>query len=113
PAVFSEKEWRMLERQLRASSYYVLGKAAIEQGLNANGPERDRKLQEAEEFTTKSLQWNPSDPTIPYLLGLIRLARGNRKGAASAFAAAYKQPGPLKDKAEKHLQGIYAQWPSK
>ena len=113
PAIFSEKEWSALEKQLRASSYYVLGKAATEQGLNAQGPERDRKLQEAEEFTGHSLQLNPSDPTTSYLLGLIRLVRGNLKGAASAFAATYQQRGPLREKAEKHLQEIYGHWPSK
>jgi tetratricopeptide (TPR) repeat protein len=113
PAVFSEKEWRTLERQLRASSYYVLGKAATEQGLNAKGPGRGCKLQEAEEFTSRSFQLNPSDPTTPYLLGLIRLVRGNPKGAASAFAATYQRGGPLQEKAEKHLQEIYAHWPSK
>jgi tetratricopeptide (TPR) repeat protein len=113
PAAFSEKEWRVLERQLRATGYYVLGKAAIEEGLSAKGPERDSKLQEAEEFTSKSFRLNPSDSTTAYLLGLIRLSRGNLKGAAGAFAATYQQGGPLKEKAGKHLQEIYAHWPSK
>jgi predicted CXXCH cytochrome family protein len=112
PAVFSQKQWTALEQQLRATSYYVLGKAATVQGLSANGSERDRKLQEAEEFTSKSFRLNPSDSTTSYLLGLIRLARGNLKGAASAFAATYQHDGPLKEKAGKHLQVIYAQWPS-
>jgi tetratricopeptide (TPR) repeat protein len=113
PVIFSEKEWSALEKQLRASSYYVLGKAATEQGLNAQGPERDRKLQEAEGSTRQSFQLNPSDPTTSYLLGLIRLVRGNLKGAASAFAVTYQQRGPLREKAEKHLQEVYEHWPSK
>jgi len=112
PAVFSEKEWRALEKQLRATSYYVLGKAATEQGLSTKGPERDSKLQEAEEFTSRSYRLNPSDSTTTYLLGLIRLSRGNLKGAAGAFAATYQQGGRLKEKARKHLQEIYAHWPS-
>ena len=113
PAIYSEKDWRVLERQLRATSYYVLGKTATEQGLSAKGAERDQKLEEAEEFTSKSLQLNLSDSTTTYLLGLIRLTRGNLKGAASAFAATYLQEGPLKQRAGKHLEAIYAQWPSK
>jgi tetratricopeptide (TPR) repeat protein len=113
PAVFSEKEWGILENQLRATSYYILGKAATEQGLSAKGPERDRKLQEAEEFAGKSFHLNPSNSTTAYLLGLIRLARGNSKGAASAFATTYQQQGPLKEKAGRHLQEMYARWPSK
>jgi len=50
PAVFSEKEWTALEKQLRATSYYILGKAATGEGLDAKGPDRDSKLQEAEDF---------------------------------------------------------------
>jgi predicted CXXCH cytochrome family protein len=113
PAVFSEKEWTALERQLRATSYYILGKAAAGQGLDAKGPDRDSKLQEAEDFASKSFHMNPSDSAAVYLLGLIRLARGNPKGAAIAFAITYQQDGPLKEKAGKHLQAIYARWPSK
>jgi tetratricopeptide (TPR) repeat protein len=113
PAIFSEKEWTALEKRLRATSYYILGKAAIGQGLAAHGLERDRKLLEAEEFTSKSCHLNPSGSATVYLLALIRLARGNLKGAATAFAATYQQEGPLKEKAEKHLQAIYANWPSK
>jgi predicted CXXCH cytochrome family protein len=111
--VFSEKEWRSLEKQLRATSYYILSKAATQQGLSAKGLERDRKLQEAEEFASESFRLNPSDSAAPYLLGLIRLSRGNVRGAAGAFAVAYQLGGPLKEKAEKSLRGIYARWPSK
>jgi predicted CXXCH cytochrome family protein len=113
PSIYSEKEWTALERQLRATSYYILGKATIRQGLDASGPARDRKLQEAEEFTSKSFQLNPSDTAAVYLLGLIRLARGNLEGAAIAFATTWRQEGPLKQKAGEHLQTIYAHWPSK
>jgi len=113
PATFSEKEWSGLQRQLRATSYYVLGKAATEQGLSAKDPLRARKLEEAEGFTRQSYQLNPSDPTTSYLLGLIRLVRGNLKGAASALAATYQQRGPLREKAQKHLQEIYDHWPLK
>ena len=46
-------------------------------------------------------------------MGLIRLTRGNLKGAAGAFAATYRQDGPLKEKAGRYLQAIYADWPAK
>jgi len=113
PAVFSEKEWSAIEQGLRATSYYVLGKVTTEKALMAKGPERDRQLEEAEEFTNKSFQLSPTDSTAAYLLGLIRIARGNQKGAASAFAAAYKGQGTLRDKAGQRLREIYAHWSSK
>lgn len=113
PAAFSDKEWRVLEKEMRATSYYALGKVATNRAMSMQEAERDRKLQEAEEFTSRSFQLNPSNPTTTYLLGLVRLARGNQKGAAGAFALTYRQSGPLKEKAEKRLQAMYARWPSK
>ncbi len=110
PAAFSEKQWTALDRQLRATSYYVLAKAATEEGVS--GADGERKLQEAEDFASKSLRLNPSDSTSTYLLGLIRLARGNQAGAAIAFAAVYRQGGPLKERAKQHLQTMYAHSPS-
>jgi len=110
--VFTEKKWHELENQLRATSYYILGKATTQQGLRAKGPERDRQLQQAEEFAGKSLRLNPSDSAAPYLLGLIRISRGNLKGAAGAFAVAYQLSGPLKEEAKERLREIYVRWPS-
>ncbi len=113
PAIYSEREWKSLARQLRATCNYVLGKAVTVQAVNTVGTERQRKLQVAEEFTEKSLDLNPSEATTAYLLGLIRLARGNAQGAAGAFAIACQQEGPLKAKALQHLQAIYGQGPWK
>ncbi len=110
PAVFSERQWASLDKQLRATSYYILAKAATEEGLN--GADGGKRLQEAEDFASKALRLNPSDPSNTYLLGLIRLARGNQAGADIAFAAAYRQGGPLKERAKQHLQTAYARWPS-
>lgn len=110
PAAFSEKQWESLDKQLRATSYYILAKAATEEDVS--GAEGKRKLQEAEEFASMAVRLNPSDPASTYLLGLIRLARGNQAGAAIAFAAAYRQGGPLKERAKQHLQAAYAHWPS-
>jgi tetratricopeptide (TPR) repeat protein len=113
PAIYSEKEWKSLARQLRATCNYVLGKAVTAEALNTVGPERQRKLQGAEEFAEKSLGLNPSEAATAYLLGLIRLARGNAHGAGEAFAIACQQEGPLRARALQHLQAIYTQWPSK
>lgn len=108
PAIYSEKEWKSLARQLRATCDYVLGKAVTAEALNTVGPERQRKLQGAEKFTESSLGLNPSDATTAYLLGLIRLVRGNAHGAAEAFAIACQQEGPLKARAlpPSHLRAV-------
>lgn len=113
PSVFSAKEWTTLARQLRATSLYILAEAATKEGVKASGGERDNRLKEAEEFADKSWRVDSSDANTAYLLGLIRLARGNQKEAALAFAAACRQDGPLKARAEQRLRAIYAQRPSK
>ena len=113
PSIFSEQEWKTVEVQLRATSYYILGKAAIVEGLSAAGTERASKLKDAEDFIDKSFRLNPSDSTAAYLLGLVRLARGNQQGAASALAKVYRYGGPLKERAGERLRAIYEHWPSK
>ena len=111
PALYSDKDWRTLVSQLRATSYYVLGKAATEQGLRAAGQEREERLRAAEDFTAKALRMNPADSGAAYLLGLIRLSRGNPAGAAGPLALVYERGGTLQPQAQKHLQEIYGQWP--
>jgi len=113
PSTFSGKEWTALARQLRASSLYILARAATAEGLKASGGERDSKLREAEESASKSWGLEPSDSATAYLVGLIRLARGREREAAAALAVTYRQDGPLKGKAEQHLRAIYAHWSSK
>ena len=113
PSVFSAKEWATLAKQLRASSLYVLAEATLSEGLKASGAERDAKLKEAEEFANQSWRLDTTDPNSAYLLALIRLTRGNQKGAAIALAVAYHQDGPLKARAEQRLRVLYAQGLSK
>jgi tetratricopeptide (TPR) repeat protein len=112
PASISEKDWAVFARHLRATSLYLLAEGAAAEGLRASGGARNAKLQEAEEFSTQSWQLDSSDANNAYLLGIIRLARGNPKEAAPAFAVAYRQDGPLKAKAEQRLRAIYAPGPS-
>ena len=111
PSLFSAKEWTTLARQLRATSLDILAEAALKQGVKTSGGEQAAKLEEAEEFANKSWRVDSSDATTAYLLGLIRLARGNQKEAALAFAVSYRQGGPLKVRAEQRLRAIYAQGP--
>ena len=112
PSVFSKQEWTILSRQLRATSLYILAEAALKEGVKSTGAEQVAKLKEAEDFADKSRRVDPSDANTAYLLGLTRLARGNQKEASLAFAAASRQDGPLKARAEQRLRALYAQEPS-
>ena len=108
PSTFSDKEWTTLAQQLRASSLYILARAATAEGVESSGSEQAAKLKEAEELASKAWRLDPSDSNTAYLLGLIRLARGKQKEAALALIVAYRQDGPLKSKAEQRLRSIYA-----
>ena len=112
PAIFSEKQWTSTAIQLRATSYYLLGKAATEEGLSTTGAERAQKLEEAEDFTFTSLRLDTANSTTGYLLGLIRLARGNQQGAAIALAPVYLRGGPLRESAGRRLRLIFERQPS-
>jgi len=112
PSVFSAQEWTTLSKQLRATSLYILAEAALKEGVKASGAEQAAALKEAEELAEKSWRLDSANGNTPYLLGLTRLARGNRNDAAIAFAAVHRQDGPLKARAEQRLRAIYAQEPA-
>jgi len=109
PASISEKAWPDIERRLRASCYFALGRAGVSQALAASsGTARDRLLRQAVADLSQAARLNPSDPETFYLAGLAYLSLGDREYAASEFAAAYRLGGELQSKAEGQLRGLYA-----
>jgi tetratricopeptide (TPR) repeat protein len=113
PSLFSDKDWAVVEAQLRASCYYILGAAAAAKGVRASSGEREHELKKAEAFLSQSWQLSASDAATAYLLGLTRMAQAKVQEAAVAFAAAYRQGGPFKEKAAKYLREIDALGSSK
>lgn len=109
PSMYTDKEWATIARQLHATSLYVLAEASLKEGVRASGSEQAAKLKEAEDLANQSWRLDPSDANTAYLLGLTRLARGNQQEAAIAFAAVYRQDGPLKARAEQRLRALYTQ----
>ncbi len=105
PAVIGEKEWPAIERALKASSHYALGRVAATEGLASQGPARRVKLQAAAVHLARGRELNPADGEIAYLLGLVQQALGNKREAAAEFAAAAGIPGPLQQKAREQLHG--------
>ena len=112
PAAFSAREWTTLARQLRATSLCILAEAALKEGVKTEGANQTAKLKEAEDYANQSWRLDPTDTNTAYVLGLARLARGNQKDAAIAFAAVYRQEGPLKARAEQRLRALYAEQPA-
>jgi predicted CXXCH cytochrome family protein len=106
PASVPEEAWPEVERQLRASSYFVLGRVAAGEALASSNPPRNLMLK-AEEHLSKARQLNPDDSEIPYLKGLTDLALGERDEAAVDFAAAYRLGGATERQALDQLHRLY------
>jgi len=107
PAAISAAKWPATQAELKASAYYVLGRAAIANALRATGGEKQRELGHAEDFLLHARQLHEHDAEIVYLLGLTELSSGKQKSAAFHFAQARRTPGPLQSKAEENLRRIY------
>jgi predicted CXXCH cytochrome family protein len=102
-------EWPALQRQLKASCYFVLGRAATTEALSLSaGENRNRLLQRAGQFLQQARSLNPLDAEIPYLLGLSLLPAGRSDEAALSFASVYQQDGPLQRQALEQLKRIHA-----
>ena len=109
PASISEKAWPDIERRLRASCYFALGRSQVSQALVVStGTARDVVLRQAAADLSQAARLNPSDPEIFYLAGLAYLSLGEAESAASEFAVAYRLGGELQPKAEDQLTRLYA-----
>ena len=75
--------------------------------LRATGPEKQRKLLQAESDLLAARALNTQDAETAYLLGLTELWLGKQRRAAFYFAEVRRVPGPLQAKALEDLQRIY------
>ena len=106
PAGIVESEWPQIERALKASSYYVLGRVAATEGLTSQGTESAAKLKAAVDHLSRGRELNAGDAEIAYLLGLVQRALGHNREAAEQFTAAARMPGPLQQKAHQQLKAF-------
>jgi len=107
PAAIALTKWPVLQAELKASDYFVLGRLAAAQALRATGAERQQTLLRAEAFLIQARALHGQDAEIAYLLGLTELSLGKQRQAAFYFAQAKSIPGPLQAKALENLRRIY------
>lgn len=108
PSSIPKGEWPALKRQLDASCYFVLGRAATSEALAlAAGPRQNSLWQDSLGFLVRARGLDPEDPEIAYLMGLNYLALKRRAEAAASFAATYRLNGELKSAALQQLRKIY------
>jgi len=108
PSSIPEKDWPELERQLRASCFFALARAAVSEALaGAPNQKRTELLNQSTVLLLQARAFNPMDPEIPYLLGLSHLSLGKTETAAMNFLVANKIDGPLQTAALQQLRQIY------
>jgi predicted CXXCH cytochrome family protein len=108
PSSIPEQEWPELERQLRASCLFALGRAAASEALTGvENSRRTQLLNRSTDFLSQARTFNPGDPEIPYLMGLSYLFLEKIEAAAMGFLVAYKIEGVLQARALQQLQRIY------
>ena len=106
PAAIGAPEWPAIQQDLRASSYFTLGRAAIGEALAA-GQQKDQKLHQAETWLLRARALRPGDPEVAYILGLTELSLLKLTDAAYYFVQARNSPGPLQEKALQNLRRIF------
>ena len=108
PLSVPSAQWPDLQRQLKASCYFVLGRAGVTEALSLSaGAIRRGLLRESQEFLERARSLNPEDAEIVYLLGLSQLSAGQTEAATISFAAAYQFPSALQSKAYEQLKRLH------
>lgn len=109
-SAISPLDWRDLKQKLQQSSHFVLGRVAVTQGLRSKNPLRARLLAVSE--SELGLAGPAENPEAAYLLGIVKLARGQPAEAAPQFAVASRRDQPvIRAKALDQLRGLYQAQP--
>jgi len=107
PAAITAAKWPALQAELKASSYFVLGRVAAAQARHASSSEKHAKLLEAENSLMRARALNANDAEAAYLLGLTELSLGKPTRAALYLAHAQRTPGPLQARALESPRRMY------
>ncbi|HKW98568.1 MAG TPA: cytochrome c3 family protein [Bryobacteraceae bacterium] len=83
PAAIGEAEWPDVERRLRASSYFVLGRAASEEALSASDAARETLWHEAVMQLRRAQRQDPGDRETARLLAIAEKSLNQTGGGAS------------------------------
>ena len=111
PASIAPAKWPAIHDELKASSYFVLGRVAAAEALLTAGSGKQPKLLQAEKSLIQARVLNSHDAEIAYLLGLTELSLGKQANAAYYFSQARRSPGPLQAKALENLEQLYKSSP--
>ena len=104
PSLYSDAEWERIARELSASAHFVLGRVAATRAFRAPPAETAVTFGQARQHLRDSIRLNRKDSIALLLLGIVEEALGNGDEALSAFEAAARLPGAVRERALAHLQ---------
>lgn len=107
PAAISGEDWPRLQRSLRSSSYFVVGRVAAVRAFGTSGESKARYLADADRCLIKAIDLDRADPEIMYLEGLVQLGLNRPTAAAGYFGQTYRIGGALAAEALQQLQALY------
>lgn len=102
PPNMTETEWTALRPRAKASAYFARARAQAGRALAAT-PHNSQQLSLALQDLNRSAAWNPEDPEVFYLRGIVELQLNTSQEAASDLAFVSQTSNPMQEKAEKIL----------
>lgn len=108
PLKISERDWPDTKTRQKASAWFVIGRASINEALHEpRSNSRRSMLGEATSALDRARALNPGDMEILYLSGVAYLLANDSAKASLAFAAVYRRSTDLGPRAEEQLSAIY------
>jgi tetratricopeptide (TPR) repeat protein len=113
PGAYSEQEWSGVKLQLKASSYFALGRAQFAKALRQQtGVARDILFPQARDALEHAAAFNQADPEIFYLRALVELKMNDKEKALRDFAFVARSSNALQNQAAANFRRLSNTEPS-
>jgi tetratricopeptide (TPR) repeat protein len=107
PGAYSEQEWSSVKLQLKASSYFAIGRARFAEGLKEQTQaEQGSVFSQARDSLEHAAACNPADPEIFYLRALVELKMNDKANALRDFAFVARSSHSLHSEAAANFRRL-------
>ena len=108
PVAIAERDWPDLKRHQQASAWFVIGRARIQQAVEAaDGPSRASLLEQGASALLEARSLHPGDAEIRYLLAVDYFYARKWQLASEEFAGLYRRRAEFAAESRDHLLRIY------
>jgi tetratricopeptide (TPR) repeat protein len=107
PGAYSEQEWLGVKLQLKASSYFALGRAEFAKALRQQtAAAREVLFSQARDALEHAAAFNSADPEIFYLRALVELKMNDKANALRDFAFVARSSNALHSEAAANFRRL-------